>query len=88
MGKAKQVIYLDQFDHDINNEPKGLRGRDLDIHILNNAKRVSVFWITETMARASRIQDWQDRGILELDNKIHGFPWLQVVKFASEDCVK
>lgn len=76
---SKKSIYLDSFDHDTD-EPSGLRGAALDKHVLSNSKRVSIFWITETQARAKRITNWEKEGSLVLDNTT-GYPWLNVDKF-------
>lgn len=76
-------IFVDSFDHDSPDITK-LRGEKLDRAILSRAKRVSVFWITETQARARRIDDWIQRGKLELDNKKYAFPWLGVTRFDKD----
>lgn len=73
-------IFIDSFDHDTD-EPPRLRGEALDIHVLSTSKRVSTFWITETQARAKRVQAWLDSGRLVLDNKNHHYPWSGVTSF-------
>lgn len=80
---GKKDICICSFDHETN-EPKGLRGAALDRHVLSTSKRVSVFWLTETQARARRIDYWQSKGILDLDNKSFGYPWLGVKKFDAK----
>jgi hypothetical protein len=77
-------MIIDSFDHDTD-EPQGLRGEKLDRHVLSTSKRVSIFWVTETQARAKRIKNWGRSGILELDNKTHGYPWIGVVSFSPLD---
>ena len=75
-------IFIDSFDHDTD-QPRNLRGEELDRHVLSTAKRVSVFWITETMARANRVQNWIDSKKLILDNSEdkYGYPWVGVTSF-------
>ena len=73
------MTFIDSFDHDTT-EPKGLRGENLDKYILSTAKEVSIFWITETMARATRCEKWQQEGKIDLCNKSLGFPWLKIRK--------
>jgi hypothetical protein len=73
---------VDNFDHNTD-EPRKLRGAALDKHVLSTATSVSIFWLTETAARASRIDDWTKRGILDLDNSV-GYPWLIVKRFDKE----
>ena len=76
------MIHIDSFDHD-GEEPQGLkklRGEALDIHVLSTAKKVSVFWITETQARAVRVTNWIKDGTLVFDNSI-GYPWNVIVSF-------
>jgi len=75
-------IFIDSFDHN-GDEPKGLRGAALDAHILETSTRVSVFWITETQARAERVTNWLKDGTLVFDNKI-GYPWNTVVSFRGK----
>lgn len=72
------MIHLDNFDHDTD-EPRKLRREALDKHVLQTAKRISIFWITETQARACRIQRWIDSGDLLLEHI--QYPWLRVAKF-------
>ena len=83
-GGKRKMIFIDTFDHDTD-EPSGLRGEKLDRHVLSTSKRVSIFWVTETQARARRITKWERSGMLELDNKSHGYPWLGVVSFDPEE---
>ncbi len=72
-------IFIDSFDHD-SDEPKGLKGRALEIHVLSTSKRVSCFWIGETAARAKRVTGWIKTGELALDNSC-GYPWSIVRRF-------
>lgn len=76
------VVFIDSFDHDTG-EPTGLRGEKLDRYILSNSKRVSIFWITETQARAKRITKWEKSGELVIDNSPE-YPWLNIESFDSE----
>jgi len=78
------AIYMDSFDHNTD-EPRGLRGESLDRHVLSTAARISIFWITETQARASRIQRWEKTGVLVLDNESEPYPWIKVVSFNPDN---
>lgn len=88
MTKGKKAIYWDSFDHDAGVDEQGLRGEKLDMHVLSNSKKVSIFWITETQARANRITAWQKSGVLALDNKKFGYPWLGVVSFNEANTMR
>ena len=72
-------VFVDSFDHN-GMELKGLRGEALDRCVLSTATRVSVFWITETQARAVRVTNWIKQGDLVLDNSL-GYPWNGVTSF-------
>ena len=78
------TMFIDSFDHNTD-EPSGLRGERLDQHVLSTSTRVSIFWVTETQARARRITKWERSGTLELDNKSHEYPWLGVVSFSPSE---
>lgn len=75
------MIYIDKLDHDVW-EPKKLRGEALDKHVLSHSKRISVFWATETQARAVRLYKWQKQGRLVLRRST--FPWHVVERFDTE----
>jgi hypothetical protein len=75
-------MFVDNFDHD-GEEPEGLkrlRGEALDIQVLSTANKVSVFWITETHARASRVTNWIKNEKLVFDKSL-GYPWNKIVSF-------
>ena len=76
------MLFVDQFDHDGTDGHK-LRGKSLDISVLSTAKRVSIFWVTETLARAKRIKRWVDDGILVTDNSIQ-YPWIKIISFDKD----
>jgi hypothetical protein len=80
-------IFIDSFDHD-SDEPNGLRGEKLDRYILSHSKKVSCFWIEESPARAKRITEWRETGVLKLDNKKYGYPWNAVIYFDRNQTVK
>lgn len=75
----KTAVWIDDFDTELREPaPTGrMTQNQRDIEILRRAKRVSIFWITETMRRATLITRLQKAGELELDNTC-GFPWLIV----------
>lgn len=74
------AVFIDSFDHDAPDTT--LRGEALDRHVLSNSKRVSSFWITETIARAERVTKWTKSGRLKLTPE--GFPWSRIDYFVPD----
>lgn len=73
------AVWIDDFDTELLEPIPTVRmtPNQRDIETLRRAKRVSIFWITETRRRATLIARMQKSGNLELDNTC-GFPWLIV----------
>jgi len=78
-GQVRALV--DCFDHDAGEVPG--RGAVHDEQVLSSARKVSVFWITETQARARRITQWIKTGRLVLDHS-PGYPWCNIVRFDND----
>ena len=76
-------MFIDNFESDCGAVPTGLSGAEADRYVLLHSKRISIFWITETQARAKRIKAWEDAGYMKLLGTSDGwqYPWYGIDYF-------